>query len=111
MKSCNDLFLVVKFYGSNTVRFYVLKIDEEKEDLVEVAPEAFADRVVFVGEGFSFSLPAMEFPGLRMNCIYFSHTRKFYISGVFDLEESIAFPLEEDDFFRPPTTWLMSNDR
>ncbi|XP_031287366.1 F-box protein SKIP23-like [Pistacia vera] len=119
--SFQDLFLIDKYrtyqnnhgYEVERVDFNVFKLDEEKHEWVRMK-KGLEDRVLFVGENCSFSVPAEEFSGCKGNCIYFSDDDVICCSSenhpgmnakVVYLDEGFAFP-DVSGIFWPPPTWL-----
>lgn len=121
VSSFGDLFMV-KYVGGSVSELPpldVFKLDEELGSWVLVQGLE-KDRVLFIGDGCSYSVSAKEFEGCKVNCVYFTDESDFY-SGVevdypglnaslYDLVDDVSRPLTSvvgySQIFWPPPTWL-----
>ncbi|KAI3717403.1 hypothetical protein L1987_68993 [Smallanthus sonchifolius] len=103
------------FMSERTVKLEVYRLDKEGERWVEV--KDLGDRMVFLGDNCGFSASALEFPGCKGNCVFFTGQNreddglvKSRGVGVFDLESgSIGFIGNDSGYsklFWPPPSWL-----
>ncbi|XP_042477620.1 putative F-box protein At5g55150 [Macadamia integrifolia] len=63
-------FIVHPPFEFKTMKFQVCKLDESKREWIQM--KSIDDRILFLGNSYSISLPAQEFQGCKGNSIYFS---------------------------------------
>ncbi|KAI8555995.1 hypothetical protein RHMOL_Rhmol05G0218400 [Rhododendron molle] len=101
--------------------FNVYKLDEENRQWELV--DDLNHQVFFLGDDYLFSVSALEFPGLKGNCIYFADFmfldrnekeanigKSCVLTGVYNLKDRSCGPLamfpDHWPIFSPPPTWL-----
>lgn len=86
--------------GGKTPSFRSLQLNEEKSKWISV--KGLGDQMMFVGDGFCYSISARDFVGLNKNYIYFNDTcfsgfkddSLGWAAGLFDLKDDVSQPLE-----------------
>ncbi|XP_042493467.1 putative F-box protein At5g55150 [Macadamia integrifolia] len=108
-----DDYDVIRF---KTMKFQVRKLDESKRKWIQM--ESIGDRILFLGNSYSISLPAQEFPECRGNSIYFNDdydygpyeppSKGYHDIGVFNFESHHVEPFLElpPPILRSPTFWF-----
>ncbi|KAK6240708.1 F-box domain - like 10 [Theobroma cacao] len=109
------------YMNERTVRFKVFQLDEVGKEWVEV--KNLDDRVLFLGDDFTFSASAKDLSVCRGNCIIFADNFFYSLGaedgqsercdvGVFDLENGSIGPLGKfpqfSKLFWPPPRWISS---
>ncbi|XP_044462375.1 F-box protein SKIP23-like [Mangifera indica] len=127
---CEDLFMIIKYWTHNypkpeknsgaihyPIYMEAFKLDEANNQWVELEKE-FEDRVVFVGDGGSFTLLADEVPGFEGNCVVLgdvtfsgnSMDHPGYNAGVYNLKNHTCMAIRDhpncSDLFWPPPKWV-----
>ncbi|KAI7740271.1 hypothetical protein M8C21_001361 [Ambrosia artemisiifolia] len=106
------------FMSERTVKLEVYKLDREEGRWDEV--KDLGDRMLFLGDNCGFSASALEFPGCKGNCVFFTEQNreddglvKSRGVGVFDLESGSIGDVSNDSgysqLFWPPPRWLHSD--
>ncbi|KAI3728974.1 hypothetical protein L6452_17619 [Arctium lappa] len=106
------------FMSERTVKLEVYRLDREEEKWDEV--KSLGDRMLFLGDNCGFSASALDFPGCKGNCVFFTGQSreddglmKSRGVGVFDLESGCIGPISNDSgysqLFWPPPRWLHSD--
>lgn len=106
-------------------RFKIFKLDEKKHSWVRVCVRGkeWENRVVFVGNDCSYIVSAKDFPGCKINCVYFSENAHSTVgfngnhpgayAMLYDFDDDFAGPLSALPFysniFWPPPSWLRPN--
>ncbi|XP_031287352.1 F-box protein SKIP23-like [Pistacia vera] len=127
---CEELFMIIKYWthnypkpekNSDTIHYPIhmeaFKLDEANNMWVELDQE-FEDRVVFVGDGGSFTLPVDEIPGFEGNCVVLGDVtfsgncmrHPGYKAGVYNLKNHTSMAIRDhpncSDLFWPPPKWV-----
>ncbi|KAF9609276.1 hypothetical protein IFM89_014470 [Coptis chinensis] len=112
-----DLLLIRDFVVESVYhdRFLVFKLDQLEVKWIKV--KSLGGHSLFLGANSPLSLPAVEFPGCKPDCIYF--TDDYYLNcmtshgvgprdmGVFSLEDGTLEHFQMDgDMIFPPAIWL-----
>ncbi|KAL3722760.1 hypothetical protein ACJRO7_035031 [Eucalyptus globulus] len=103
------------FMRERTLRCKVYKLDREEEVWNEV--KDLGDRVLFLGEGCTFSASAADLGACKENCIFFVDPDGGIAAMslpivVYDMESGIFVPIEDyadySQLFWPPPDWIAS---
>ncbi|XP_076906656.1 F-box protein SKIP23-like [Bidens hawaiensis] len=108
------------FMSERTVKLVVYKLEKEGEEWRWVEVKSLGDRMLFLGDNCGFSASALEFPGCKGNCVFFTGQNreddglvKSRGVGVFDLESGSIGAVANDSgysqLFWPPPRWLHSD--
>ncbi|XP_004289061.1 PREDICTED: F-box protein SKIP23-like [Fragaria vesca subsp. vesca] len=96
------------------VKFKVYRLDQNSGEWIEMQASDLKRRILFVGEDFSFSVSARDFPGCPESCIYFCYEYEKCPHeicsgiGVFNLDDGMGLRLEQyppsANILMPPPT-------
>ncbi|KAL8228908.1 hypothetical protein R6Q57_013808 [Mikania cordata] len=103
------------FMSERTVKLEVYKLDKEEQKWIEV--KNLGDRMLFLGDNCGFSASALDFPGCKGNCVFFTGQNreddglnKSKGVGVFDMESGSIGAVPNNSgysqLFWPPPNWL-----
>lgn len=104
------------YFGKNVLRINVFRFDEKESKWVDLM--SLGDRVLFLGNGCSFSASASDLCVSKGNCVIFIDVAYFnfncknmqYGNCIFDLDQGKLSPLsdcpEYFNLFWPPTEWI-----
>ncbi|XP_059646086.1 F-box protein SKIP23-like [Cornus florida] len=101
VESLGDLLLICRYetrsitdFCPQTVSFQVYKFDFGVKEWMEL--DDLGDRALFVGDHFSVSLSASDFPNCKSNSIYFTHDRDSRMM-VFDEQHQLPLPPQQQE--------------
>ncbi|XP_076944448.1 F-box protein SKIP23-like [Bidens hawaiensis] len=108
------------FMSERTVKLEVYKLGKEGGEWMWVEVKSLGDRMLFLGDNCGFSASALEFPGCKGNCVFFTGQNreddglvKSRGVGMFDLESGSIGAVANDSgysqWFWPPPHWLHSD--
>ncbi|XP_059635829.1 uncharacterized protein LOC132278009 [Cornus florida] len=133
VESSGELLMVVRYYNHNvdddgnyqpkiitqdssrpkkTIIFDVYKLDFVNMDWL-LLPSLGPDRALFIGLNDSISVSPVDFPGLAMNCIYFTCPNAELLEdthdlGVFNFEDNNITPIYHYDLdIQLPSLWIV----
>jgi hypothetical protein len=110
-----ELLLVDRYEGLNVVWIDVFKLDEMEKKWIKLTD--LGDRVLFLGNGCSFSASASELGFANGNCVIYSTSYSFHglnirkcKMSVFHLDQGKVSPLSDyPEYFKlfwPPPEWI-----
>ncbi|XP_059666273.1 uncharacterized protein LOC132312058 [Cornus florida] len=114
VESSGELLMVVRYYKDGkqikTILFDVYKLDFVNKEWLLLP--SLGNRALFVGLNDSVSVSASDFPGLAMNCIYFTNPgilpEDFHDLGIFNLEDNTITPIYDYDLkIQLPSIWIV----
>jgi len=103
-------YFLFDYLDEDALRIYVFRLDEKEKKWVCLT--SLGDRVLFLGNGCSFSASASDLCVAKGNCVIFIDNLK---SGkcVFDLDQGRLSPLsdypEYFNLFWPPPKWIVKS--
>ncbi|XP_059639694.1 uncharacterized protein LOC132282081 [Cornus florida] len=114
--SSGELLMVVRYYTyhryKKTLSFEVYKLDFVNKEWL-LLPSLGHDRALFIGMNDAISVSPIDFPGLPMNCIYFTSPDAHFLKnshdlGIFNFEDKRVTPIYYYDLgIALPSPWIV----